>query len=69
MPLIFEKTKDGYDFMTALRKTNNVDIYAHKGIQLIVENQWLKWHKFNICVIMIPMCVQLVVFSINSCIF
>ena len=40
MPLIFDKTHDGYDFMVALQKAgrSNVEIYSHKGIQLIVEN-------------------------------
>ena len=71
MPLIFDKTQDGYNFMVALQKAgrNNVDIFAHKGIQLIVENQWRRWKAFNMTMIMIPMCIQLVVYSVNSCIF
>ena len=55
VPLIFDKTEDGYNFMLALQRTKNVDIFAHKGIQLIVENQWAKWTSYNKLMIMYPM--------------
>ena len=62
IPLIFEKTQDGYEFMKALKQTQNVDIYQHRGIQLIVENQWFKWKNFNLKAILIPMIFQLTLF-------
>lgn len=52
--------------MKALQKSQNVDIYSHKGIQLIVENQWHKWKLFNWWAILFPMLLQVLIFSFNS---
>ena len=46
-----------------------MEIYSNKGIQLIVENQWRRWKTYNTMIIMLPMCVQLFVYTVNSCFF
>ena len=38
IPLIFDQTPEGAKFMYALNRNLSIDIYSHKGVQLLVEN-------------------------------
>ena len=52
--------------MRALRANEDMSIYSRKSIQIIVNNHWSKWYPFYFLLILLPMLLQLLLFTAYS---
>mmetsp|Transcript_35249 Transcript_35249/g.46413 ORF Transcript_35249/g.46413 Transcript_35249/m.46413 type:complete len:312 (+) Transcript_35249:484-1419(+) len=67
VPQIFTQSKEGYAFMEALQKNEDIGVYANPSVQILIVNQWNQWQATNFWMIMMPMVLQLFVFTILTC--
>lgn len=66
IPQIFQKNKQGYEFMNALANSP-IEIYSNPVVQLIVETTWQNEWKFFITYIMRPLLLlELILFWLWS---
>ena len=56
VPLIYYQTKQGYEFLEALKVYGQADpsIYKSVAIQILVENHWKHWKRINRYCILLP---------------
>lgn len=58
IPNIFRHTAEGMDFMTALKETEDIEIFGLKSIQILIESHQQYWLKRHLLVIGIPQLLQ-----------
>ena len=62
IPDLFRNTAEGFDFIYALNKTKNLDLFAIKTVQIIIDHQWKYWRVANLLVFGLPVYINLAVF-------
>jgi hypothetical protein len=66
IPRIYDQTDQGDKFIQVLADTDNVDIFQHKAVQVIVNHQWEYWRVANKWLMLIPYLIQLFLFWLWS---
>jgi len=59
IPLIHSyNTVEGFEFIEALKGVQNVQIFSHKSIQMLIDFQWKYWRLVNQAAMGGPLVVQ-----------
>ena len=62
LPYIFAPTYKGFDFIYALSKCNNMDIFTLKSVQIVIDCHARYWDRLNYLCVGLPMLINLLVF-------
>ena len=62
IPDLFRNTAEGINFIYALEKTERLDLFAIKTVQIIIDHQWKYWRVANGLVFGLPAIINLAVF-------
>lgn len=55
MPQIFKDTQSGMDFMFALEHYDDIEIFSHPSIQILVRSHWNIWKPWNFWMLGFPL--------------
>ena len=62
IPFIFSPTQQGFDFIYALTKCQDLNLFSSKSVQIVIDNQARYWYLINHVFYGLPMMVNLAVF-------
>ena len=62
MPFVFKPNKSGYDFITALTKCTELDIFRLKSVQIVIDCHASHWNRINYLCVGLPMLFNLLNF-------
>ena len=61
-PDIYRHTPVGMDFIWALHKTDNLELFALKSVQILIDNHWSYWRRLNTLLFGLPILANLLIF-------
>ena len=62
MPFLHRPTKEGFDFIYALTKCSDLNLFSSKSVQVIIDSQARFWYRINHLFYGLPMVINLCVF-------
>ena len=62
MPFIYRPTKQGFDFIYALTKAEDLDLFSLKSVQIVIDSHASYWYRRNHLFYGLPMVINLAVF-------
>ena len=62
IPRLYDQTEQGMRFMTVLADAKKTEIFQHKAVQVLINQQWKYWKRLNNLIFIVPYIFQLVVF-------
>ena len=66
IPLLFQDSKEGFQFIESLDQQKNVDIFSRKSIQRIINYRWKQWQNKFYLKLFIPYLILLLCYNIRS---
>ena len=62
IPIIYRPTQQGFDFVYALTKSKDLNLFSSKSVQIVIDSQMRYWYRINHIFYGLPMVINLIVF-------
>ena len=68
VPKIYYPSKEGFDLMNALQKVEDINVFSHPSVQILIQNHWQYWEKKKRWFVNIPLFLLVLTFSVQACV-
>ena len=62
IPIVYRPTQQGFDFVYALTKSKDLNLFSSKSVQIVIDSQMRYWYRINHIFYGLPMVINLIVF-------